>query len=320
MDITYIILAHKNPAQLKRLVQKSTSEKVYFYIHIDKNSTISPFIKELENFKNVFFLEEHKRENCTWGDIGIVKATINAIEKIRLDDRKGFITLLSGQDYPVQSKDLFVAFLEKNKDFNFVDYFNIPYNFWSNNGLDKINSYKINLSNRREHFIQIYSIFNREFYRLSHAKKIYALLRINKPLEIISIFKKRKFPKNMLPYGGSQWWTITTDVAAKIYDFLNKNPKYLKYHKYSLIPDEIFFQSIILNLAAKDDTIKIVNKSLTYANWIKRGCSLPVTFEATDIDELADCTLSDRFFARKFDIDIDVEVLNLIDNRLLICE
>lgn len=317
MDINYIILAHKNPEQIKRLVRRLSDFNVFFYIHIDKSVDIIPFINQFENFENVFFIENHKRQNGTWGDIGIVKATINAIKKIILDSRKGYIVLLSGQDYPIQSNDNIFTFLNKSYGLNYIDFFPIPFQYWHNQGIDRLNSYKINLSNRREHFIQIYSVFDKEFYTRSHVKKIYALILNNKFLELVNAFKKRKFPKTLIPYGGSQWWTITTDVAEKIFIFLQENPNYLKYHKYSLLPDEMFFQSILLNLARKDDTIKIKNNSLTYTNWTRKGCTLPVTFQTNDLTELLECTNNDKFFARKFDVDLDEEIMNLLDKRVI---
>jgi hypothetical protein len=106
---------------------------------------------------------------------------------------------------------------------------------------------------------------------------------------------------------------MTTETANKVCEFLENNPKYIKYHKYSLLPDEMFFQTIMMNLAKKDSSIKIKNNSLTYANWIKKDCSLPVTFVANDFDELKENSKKEKFFARKFDADIDEEIMNLLD-------
>ena len=38
MNIAYIILAHKYPRQLIRLVNRLNTEKTYFLIHIDKKT------------------------------------------------------------------------------------------------------------------------------------------------------------------------------------------------------------------------------------------------------------------------------------------
>jgi len=40
MKIAYIILAHKNPDQIKRLVLRLNTEGTSFFIHIDKKAII----------------------------------------------------------------------------------------------------------------------------------------------------------------------------------------------------------------------------------------------------------------------------------------
>ena len=45
MDFCYAVQAHKNPEQLKRLIDRLDSPNSYFYINIDLNSYIYNFIK-----------------------------------------------------------------------------------------------------------------------------------------------------------------------------------------------------------------------------------------------------------------------------------
>ena len=46
IKLAYIILAHKYPSLLSRLVNKLNSQNVGFFIHIDKNIDVKPFIAE----------------------------------------------------------------------------------------------------------------------------------------------------------------------------------------------------------------------------------------------------------------------------------
>src|ERR1700728_2180849 len=101
--INFILLVHKDPDQVRRLVDRLSSDESYFYIHVDKDVDISLFKKELEGLENVYFLENEQREYGTWVDIGIVEATINALKQILKDKREGYCVLLSGQDYPIKS-------------------------------------------------------------------------------------------------------------------------------------------------------------------------------------------------------------------------
>lgn len=311
MNLNYIILAHKNPNQLKRLIKKLSGPDIYFYIHIDKNVDVKPFLEETKFLSNITFLSDEKREIGTWGDIGIVKATINAMIEIVDSQKKGYTILLSGQDYPIKDNDYIYAYLKNNYGTNFIDTFGLPSESLKFMGLDRINRFKVNLSNKRGHYVQLYSVLESKFYKKSSLKNIIELFKHNKYHFLLSIFVKRKFPKYTKPYVGSQWWAITTEMLKEIIQFLEKNPGYIKYHKYSLLPDEMFFQSIIMSLVEKNPVLSIKN-SLTYVNWSRKNCELPVTFDISDFDELTEQE-DNKLYARKFDIEIDENILNKID-------
>jgi hypothetical protein len=96
---TYLILAHKNPNQLKRLIDRINDENSFFIIHIDKKSDIRPFTNIIRG-ANIQFLTN--RTNCLWGDFSQIIATIRLMEEAIKSKRDGIIIHLTGQDYPVQ--------------------------------------------------------------------------------------------------------------------------------------------------------------------------------------------------------------------------
>jgi len=314
LEINYIILAHKNPEQLKRLVLKLNTSWSHFYIHIDKSEKLEPFQKVFEELQNCYFLNFNERENGTWGDIGIVKATIYAIKKIIADKREGTCILLSGQDYPLQNNEYIQHFFLENQECSFITAYSLPHSQLDQGGLPRIKKYKINKSNKRGHFLFLNSIFESEFYRFKTLGKLNFLRKAGKWKDILQIFKKRHFPKHLKPYAGSQWWALSTQTLKKIMEFIEKNPEYLEYHRYSLLPDEMFFQSIIIHI---NETHKNeIKKSLTYVNWERPSGPLPVTFKKEDFQELVEASKS-HLFARKFDLEQDAEILDEIDKRLL---
>lgn len=63
MKIAYIIGAHSDPNNLRRLVLSLGRQD--FYIHVDLKSDIEPFQKGLENVKNVHFIKN--RVKVYWG-------------------------------------------------------------------------------------------------------------------------------------------------------------------------------------------------------------------------------------------------------------
>jgi hypothetical protein len=317
MEINYIILAHKNPQQVLGLIDRLNTIHCNFYIHIDKGVDISPFIIVFTNLKNVFFLDNNLREFGTWGDIGIVKATIAILSKIVKDNRSGYCVLLSGQDYPLQNNHAIHSFLEINNGINFIDIFPIPYaNGWGKDGgLSRLNQYKINISTTKMDFVQLPSLFEKAFYKKQNIGKFIKLFKRKHLHKLSKLLIKRKLPKLIKPFGGSQWWALPMETIKEILNFINLNPKYLSYHIDTLLPDEIFFHSIIMHLKEKNATL-IIKPSINYVNWERKNTSLPVTFTAYDFKELKEIS-NNKLFARKFDIDINQEILNQIDRELL---
>ncbi|AYN05191.1 beta-1,6-N-acetylglucosaminyltransferase [Flavobacterium sp. 140616W15] len=306
MQINYIILAHRYPKQLRRLIQKLTTPEAFFYVHIDKNTSIDLFAKELADLPNISFVGDRKQG--IWGDIGIVNATVNALKQIVRDKKDGYCVLLSGQDYPIKSNDDIKFYFASNLGNEFIDIVPLPTKHLS---IDRIEKYKFNLSSRKEDFIQIGAILEADFFTKETLKKIYRLIRVGRYDFILKVLKRRKYPNYIKPYGGSQWWALTTQTAEKIIQFVDEYPDFVKYHTYSLIPDEMFFQSIIMYLIEENNKIKIM-PFLTYVNWEKKNCDLPVTFSTADFEELI--SQSDyKLFARKFDSNISEVILDKID-------
>lgn len=316
MKINYIILAHKNPEQLNRLVLKLSEEWTSFYIHIDLKQAIEPFQKALHDIPNIYFLKNEEREKGTWGDIGIVKATINALKKVVADKREGYCILLSGQDYPLNNNDFILNFFSRKKNIHYITMYPIPNPNLDQGGLHRINKYKINKSHNRGHFLFLPSIFDKDFYGKTTMGKLNFLRKSKRWKDIFQVIRKRKFPKKLKPYSGSQWWALNLKTIKKTLHFIEKYPEYLEYHHYSLLPDEMFFQSIVIHLENLENSK--ISKSLTYVNWERPSGPLPVTFQKEDFKELEEASKS-YLFARKFDLETNSEILDKIDEKLLNC-
>ena len=312
MRLNYIILAHKNPSQVERLINRLYAPEAYFYVHIDKKVDPTKFEDLLRNKPNVSILENSLRENGTWGDIGIVKATINALKLAYKKNESAYFILLSGQDYPLQKAKGIHEFFIENSGKNYITSYPLPSPSLEKGGLNRIERYKINKTHKRGHFLFLSSIFDKDFYTYTTLGKLNFLRKSGKLKESLAIFRKRKFPGYLEPYAGSQWWALTETTVAYILRFIDKNPGYLKYHTYSLLPDEMFFQSIIKSASNKF----LVEFSKTYVNWERSSGPLPVTFEQSDFEEIKDAS-KHYLFARKFDIQLDNKILDKIDREIL---
>lgn len=314
MITSYLILAHKNPEQLSRLIERLDSSNSYFFINIDRNQPLQPFINSIPK-KNVLFLNDNKRKSGNWGGTDIVEATIELIREALNVKGKSYLILLSGQDYPLVNNSRIKETLIKNNYDGFVSTFSIPVDGWTNRGLDRLNFYRMSLSNKRYDFVLIPSMWEKSFYNIRVFKSLYAILRRGEKKTLFKILRKRSHPNDIKPFGGSQWWTLSCDLAKQILNFIDDHPAFLKYHQDTLLADEIFFQTIIHHLTALDHTLKIA-PSLTYTNWERKNVPLPVTFCAEDFEELKEASKT-HLFARKFDIESDTVILDKIDAELL---
>ena len=310
MQIAYLVLAHQQPKQVKRLVAALASKDCSFYIHVDKNVDITPFQSELSSFEQVHLLQKHHREAGTWGDFGLVKGILQALRQIKRKEEPGYVILVSGQDYPLRSNKDIRSFLTENYGTCFITCLPIPQSEWGARAVNRLNRYKITLSNKRFHFVLLPSIVEREFYRFKTAKNLLLSIFYHRFDAIYKIFQRRRFPSNLTPYGGDTWWALPNDIVQKILDFVDREPGYCSYHVDSLLADEIFFQSILMKIIQSDE--RLVRPTLMYTNWSRKGVPLPVTFTMSDFGELK-AAAHKKLFARKFDSGVDARILDQLD-------
>ncbi|MDM1547823.1 glycosyl transferase family 14 [Empedobacter falsenii] len=305
MTNIYLIQAHQYPGQLKRLIKRINSENVLFYIHIDLKTDIEPF-KDVISGKNIVFIKD--RVDCIWGDFSQVQATLNLCEEVLnqgfdLDTR---ITLLSGQDYPIKSKDYIREFFNNNKGIDFINIEKIDKSRIHH--LRNLKAFKINHSSKRSDFTLISKYHYKNILKSLFYKKISF-----KDLKLL--FKNKCVPLGMKPYRGSSWWSFNYTTLEAVLNFYQKNKDVLNvFYSQTFCPDENFFQTILMHLKNEDNSIEI-NASITYDNWIRKGVDLPVTFQLSDFDEL-DNQPNNKLFARKFDSNFDSLIMNELDKKL----
>lgn len=279
MKIAYLILVHKNPKQLVRLIESLQNDNDTFFVHLDKKCNMSEFGHILKENKNIKFISE--RVSINWGGFSMVEATINLIKNSLNYSQYDYFILLSGQDYPIKnSKDIHM-FLEKNNNLEYI------------NTRDIINDWKsAKIRYEQYHFMDI--VFKGRYY----VEKLFGFF-----------IPKRNFYGNLHPFGGSQWWCLTKDCIKYIMQYIKKNDDIIKYFKRVAVPDEIFFHTIIMNSIFKH---KVVNDNLRYINIPKGECH-PIIYKENNFYELMNCN---KLFARKFDLNLDSNIFAMIDKQL----
>ena len=318
MEKNYIILAHENPQQLLRLIKALDDNKSYFYIHVDKKVDIQDFKELIADYKNVIFVAN--RYECIWGSISLVYATLSCMHEVVNDKRSGYCILMSGQDYPVKNRESIDNYFNVNNGCEFINV-NPVESCWSENGcLQRFEYYSFYLSSKRQDSVLIPYLFSKKIFNGNDWKLMIKSIIKSRNIKLISeiifnISRKREHPKHIIPYGGSQWWAFSIMTVTKILDFVQDNASFVKYYKYTAIPDEVFFHTILMHLVTLDKNIKIKD-SVTYTNWEGKDVPLPVTFRDVDLTKLITLP-EEKLFARKFNINIDEKILDEIDDNIL---
>lgn len=293
MTIAYFILVHRYPNQFKRLFKAIYDPNNVYVIHVDKRSdkTLHKELKTfLVDFSNVHILP---RQNVVWGGYSMVDVELKGMKKLlSLDVKWDFFINLSGQDFPLQNQTTIKKFLQANKRKDFILFADQAVE--RPNTLNRINNY----------FVEIDDGFSGVPY-------------------------ERAFMPEVIPYIGGQWKMLSRKTCM----FICKNSqvkKFKEYYRNTLIADEGFFQTVLMNTTPKkilenDDKRAIIwipdialnskitaidTQSLVDSGEIKLR---PKTFTISDLGFLLE---SKALFARKFDETVDDEILNILESKL----
>ncbi len=276
MRSAYLLLVHNNPGQLRRLIRKLMTPNIDFYIHVDRKAEMHTFLKEI-SLPQVFFIQ--KREKVNWGGYSIIKATVNGFEQILASGIPyNYITLLSGQDYPLKSNAVIEDFFQQHPGKAFMGFESVE-NEWQE-ALPRLNRYFLT------------------DYPFPGSTTIEGW--INK------IFPARKKPDGLVFVGRSQWFSITLEQLQYLVTVLKINQRLASYFRFTWGSDEFVFQTLLFNSSFKD---QMVNDNLRYTNWAGGGAS-PKTLTMDDKDDLL---RSVKLFARKFDVNVDAGILDILD-------
>lgn len=316
MNIAYLILAHNQPQQLERLINRLDVANTWFYVHIDQKSPDKQEItRKLEGKRNVKVISEY---DVNWMGFNMVRATL-ALMHIALNsgiDLK-YLVLMSGQDYPIKG----------NRQINdFFSYHNEDFISFAS-----INDSAENYKNKVRHFHYYDFAYSNPRNKKKIPLLVYLYYGIHK--HVMRRMPKRKFYKDMEPFFGSQWFAITAQTGRYILDFIAQNKGYMRFMQYTEGPDETFFHTIILNSPQKTNVYDYKKfeqwrktregeyfiqdfSSLRYMDWSDRGKNAPkpAVLDENYFEVLAQ---SSDLFARKVDEKISGELMNRIDKELL---
>lgn len=286
----YLIIAHKNDLCFQMLLEMIDDIRNDVFIHMDikcRDYNINAIEKKMK-FSRVFHIE---RKNVTWGGPSLLWTEINLLKKATSTYIYQYYHLLSGQDLPLKTQDYIHHFFDLNKNKEFV-HFQHP-KFEETGAKDRICKYHFFQEKIGRGSNRLLSIFNYYFLRIQK------LLRINRNKEVVF-------------YKGSNWFSITDDFARYV---LGQRKWIKNVFRFTFCSDEVFLQTILMRSPYKDNVYwKYMDDDyhaiVRLIDW-QRGN--PYTFRICDKDELKK---TDMLFCRKFDENIDTEIIYIIKDSL----
>jgi len=325
--IVYLILSHKNPDQVYRLIStlKRGSNNSFVVVNHDSSKSDLNF-KELPDIPNIKIIKSSTPSG--WGDYSLVDRVLNSMNWICSHLRFCWLIFLSGQDYPIKP----IVEIEKFLDNTSFDAFIRGISLSSKvacgmNECSKSEKSKMRCKDcEQRYYFQYIDMPNfnilpklilpiiNKFERYIHRSNYFSIRTLplqNGYSKKIGVRSKRLFGSpEFTCHKGSQWFSLNYDCVKYIMEFIEQNKRFVAYYKRTIIPDESFFQTILFN----NQKLNICNDNYRYISWKSSRVKSP---EIIGINDLKKLKKSKEHFARKFDSKLDRKILDMIDRKIL---
>ncbi|MEX2108314.1 MAG: beta-1,6-N-acetylglucosaminyltransferase [Solirubrobacterales bacterium] len=277
--VAYIVVAHKNPGQVARLVRRLAVPGTAFLIHIDRKAgaAVERAVREgTEGVEACHFLKPQRVHWAHFSQTEVALRALLALGDLGLDP--GHTVLSTGQDYPIKSPEEIASRLSAESELAYVLHSSLPNMDWwptQRGGLDRLERIYVRLPRRG---------------------------LVKTPL-------RRRIPHDWKPYGGAANWMLGRPHRQHLQHLLRSDRRTIGYFRRTSNADELLFQTVLMNSPLRDS---VVNDNLLFARW-QDGANHPDLLGLGDLDEML---ASPALFARKFDSERDPGVFDAIDEQL----
>jgi Core-2/I-Branching enzyme len=305
-DVAYVVLAHAAGEQLLRLLRtlREGSPKAAIVLHFDaKHEPPAP-----RDLQHIGVLMVKPRITVNWGDASQIDAMLAAIEFTAANVDFRWLTLISGQDYPLRPLSKIESDLRSADCDAFI-----------RAGAAGIYAYRYELQYwhlprfRRSHLIpERVRAWLDGLRNQSHATQ--DLFRIEPsprglPSRLGIRLPGAPFGDDFVCFKGSQWMTLNQRAVSHLLQSIRSCPAVLRHYRRTLVPDESCLQTIMCN----DRRLRVRDDHRRFMVWSNPSSAHPATLT---LGELEAMTASGKDFGRKFDMTVDAQVLDALDRRL----
>jgi len=279
-----LITAYKDFDYLKYLIHSLKDDEIFLFIHIDKRFYDEHFFDEYKNNKHVNIISTRE---IIWGSIHHLNAILDLLKcasSYNIDFE--YFHVITGQDYMYRNINEFKRFFKDRND-----------NFMSCTICDKSTEFRYKKFFRND-------VINYKNKLGNYITKLSYILQ--------KLFFINRKPKNITMYKGLVYVSITNDFVSYILDYINcdEGKYFLNYLKWCFIPEEFFFQTVLMNSKFKD-TLNTDNKR--YMLWKFKNGTDPAILDISDIRNIENS--GDDFFMRKVNFKYSKELIDYFNSK-----
>lgn len=282
----YLILAHTNFSQLRKLIETLDDERNDIFVHVDKKAKdfIPGSWEGVCKKSHLHWLPQRLKVN--WGGVSIMRAEIALLKAATQKGHYDYYHLISGLDFPIKTQDEIHDFFDSNRGKEFISFWPVKKSMYS-----RFRYFTVFPEGEGKFKTRI---VNHIFKGLQMAVGY----RINRGIDF---------------HVGSQWFSITDALARYV---VEKEGWLEKTFRRTSTCDEVFLQTLVwdspfrdslYNADARKSQKEFTLDNMRLIDW-NRGESVrhPWTFTSHDWDMLQKAP---HLWARKFDERTNPEII-----------
>jgi hypothetical protein len=282
MKQVFLIQAHKDLAQINGLVEQLRDDDFIVYVNLDRKSqldprAIAPSARPVRH-----------RVDVHWGTFSQVEAVLHALRQIVAEvptfDK---VLFLSAQDFPLMSNARLKAALAALRERELLD--TVPIGSAAG---------------------QWTAGFRYQYFHPGAGGAMHRLACSLVNCVMRASGWRRRLPGGLRPYGGSSWWALSRDCVCALLGRIACEPRILRFFRSVDCPDELFFQTLVMNSAFGE---RVLGINFRYVQWPDDSARNPKILDEHDFERIA---ASNAHFCRKIDSTVSAALVRrLIELR-----
>jgi hypothetical protein len=313
--LAYLVLSHDNRPQVVRLAETllANDPECDVVIHHDTGGgSLAGCVLETQPRVHILAFER----NAWWGGPRLARAMLRSLCWINDTLTPDWTVVISGQDYPTRpAADLHATLRESDADAFLtlsavvdaarptvpeVETWHARYYYRWYRTPSLTRSLRIPGS----------ALGARLAWKFSWAQPLIYIWRLPRDSGTVVGIRRYRTPfgQDFQCYVGSTWFAVNRHGLQTLVDFAATRPDVTRYYARTILPDESYFQSILMNAPG----VKVATPNLSHIRFDHVTSAHPATMTIADLGEIE---ASGVFFTRKVD-GSDVALLAALDARI----